>query len=64
MSDCRHGAEMCDQCLDILADGIKQGREQMRAEIIEILWNHDNGYDWHIGCRLCEVMDVLNGMDQ
>jgi hypothetical protein len=55
---------MCDQCLDILADGIKQGREQMRAEIIEILWNHDNGYDWHIGCRLCEVMDVLNGMDQ
>jgi hypothetical protein len=26
---------MCAQCLDILADGIQQGRDEMRAELAE-----------------------------
>lgn len=65
MSDCRHGAEMCDQCLDILADGIKQGREEERASILEYLNDQNNGYDWHSGCRLCEVIfNLENELDK
>jgi hypothetical protein len=36
-NDCRHGAEMCDTCLDIMSDGIKQGAEEERRRVLEIL---------------------------
>ena len=35
--DCFHGTELCDQCLELLGDGNKQGREEELARIIEIL---------------------------
>lgn len=72
MSDCRHGAEMCDQCLDILADGIQQGRDEMRAELaeeqdddvittttdtIQLVWNE--GYEAGRNTMLKDVRQLL-----
>ena len=62
MNDCRHGAEMCDQCIDIMSDGIKQGREEMRAEILELLVDANAVYDFHHDCRLCEAITLIKEM--
>lgn len=60
-NDCRHGAEMCDQCLDIMGDGIKQGRQEERDELLETLVEADSVYDFHSNCRLCEAIALIKG---
>jgi len=59
--ECKHGEDMCDQCMDILEDGKKQGREEERNNILALLEDHDSGYNLHSGCRLCEVIRTLKG---
>lgn len=59
--DCRHGEEMCDQCLDTLNEGRNQGRKEERDEILEALIDADALYDFHSNCRLCEAIALING---
>lgn len=59
MNDCTHGAEMCDQCLDIMTDGIKQGRTEMKEFILAGLIDADSVYDFHSNCRLCEAIELI-----
>ena len=58
-NDCKHGAEMCDTCLDIMSDGIKQGAEEERARIIALLekltWTRNCLYTETIDCTLCRI---------
>ena len=60
-NDCRHGEEMCDQCLDIHEQGVRQGRVEERAAILETLVAADAVYDFHPNCRLCEAIEIIKG---
>lgn len=61
MNDCRHGAEMCDTCLQNVLDGMRQGRDEMRDEILEALTDADSVYDFHSNCRMCEAIALIKG---
>jgi hypothetical protein len=58
-NDCRHGAEMCEKCLQNVLDGLKQGREEVQAEILETLIDADSAYDFHSNCRMCEAIALI-----
>lgn len=56
---CNHGEDLCDQCLDLIAEGEKCGREELLTEIIATLEDADHVYDFHSNCRLCEAITIL-----